>query len=141
MEFPKPEWQAKAEAEGKTLMVDEVDYRAPCETMDRTQLVTAVRAALKEAKAKGDLPNWKMTVSCTYAGYTKSITVKVKNPQSVWPQRDRDDLADDSRTQHLSDQRYWERRIEHVINGFNYNRSQAEYDHFDVGYFTHVRWM
>lgn len=103
-----------------------MDQEAPCEKMNKLELTAAVREALKAAKREGIIPaEWKTTVSCRWAGYTKSITVKVSGYQPF---------------QDLVARRGWERKIESVINEFNYNRSQIEYDHHDVGYFTNVSW-
>ncbi len=93
------------------------------------ELAKLVRGALAKAKKNGTLPSeWKMTVSCDYAGYTKKVRVKVKNYRPC------------GETVDLIARRGWERKIEAVINEWNYNNSQIEYDHFDVGYYTGVVW-
>ena len=108
-----------------------------CRDMSRVALVHAIRQNIKAAKVQGIIPKeWKLTVSCVDAGYTKSVRVKVSNYRSN-PKLDESNLF----VHDWEYRRAWERKITQVINEWNYNNSQIEYDHFDVGYYTNVRWM
>jgi hypothetical protein len=101
-----------------------------CRDMSRAALAHAVRGAIKAAKKSGMIPKeWKLTVACDYAGYTKRVRVKISNYRSH------------GETVDLLSQREWERRLSPIVNEWNYNNSQIEVDHFDVGYYTHFRWM